>query len=110
VDNQFTDTAPKYVALRMFYYPAWQILIDVNKVALEATQEGQAQIAVPKGQHSILVKYVGMVTEPWGKAISWFSIILADYVLWLSKTIKGMAMQNAIVVRLKFLNPVKSSD
>jgi len=94
VDNQFTDSTPKYVALRMFYYPAWQIWIDGNKVALEATQEGQAQIAVPTGQHSILVKYVGTITEMWGKAISCFGVIFAGYVLWLSKP----------------LNPVKSSD
>jgi hypothetical protein len=88
VDNQLSlDTVEtsKYLALRMFYYPAWQVWIDGKKTLLEATSQGQAQIAVPKGQHLILVKYVGTKSEQWGRAISWLGIILAGYVLWLTK-------------------------
>ena len=92
VDNQSSDQLS--LALRMFYYPAWQLWIDGKKNLLEATSQGQAKITIPNGQHLILVKYVGTLSEQLGTVISWFSMIFAGYIFWYIKT----------------LNPVKSLD
>ena len=80
-----TSETSKYLALRMFYYPAWQVWIDGKKSLLEKTLQGQAQIAVPKGKHLIFVKYVGTQSEQWGRTISWLGIILTGYIFWLTK-------------------------
>lgn len=80
-----TSETSKYLALRMFYYPAWQVWIDGKKSLLEKTSQGQAQIAVPRGKHLIFVKYVGTQSEQWGRTISWLGIILTGYIFWLTK-------------------------
>ena len=69
----------------MFYYPAWKLWIDGKSVLLEATSQGQAQIAVPRGKHLIFVKYLGTQSEQWGRTISWLGIILVGYTFWLTK-------------------------
>ncbi|MBD2188946.1 6-pyruvoyl-tetrahydropterin synthase-related protein [Pseudanabaena mucicola] len=85
VDNPSSEQL--YLALRMFYYPAWQVWIDGKKGLLEQTSQGQAQIAIANGQHLVLVKYVGTLAEQLGRAISWFSIILTSYIFWRIKSI-----------------------
>ena len=87
VDNPSSEQL--HLALRMFYYPAWQLWIDGKKSLLEKTSQGQAQIAIANGQHLVLVKYVGTLSEQLGRAISWFSIILASYIFWRIKYIKS---------------------
>jgi len=74
--DQDSENSISYMTLRMFYYPAWQVWIDGKTSLLEATSEGQARIAVPDGQHIILVKYVGTQSEQWGQAISWLMLLL----------------------------------
>ena len=68
--------------LRMFYYPAWQVWIDGKKALLGQTEQGQAQIEVASGSHSILVKYTGTHTEKLGRSVSCFSIAIAIYIFW----------------------------
>jgi hypothetical protein len=96
VENQSSNQLS--LALRMFYYPAWQVWIDGKKNSLQATPQGQAQIEIANGQqygqHSILIKYIGTRSEQLGAVLSWFSIIFASYIFW----------------HIKTSNPVESSD
>ncbi|MBD2178714.1 hypothetical protein H6F42_17485 [Pseudanabaena sp. FACHB-1998] len=77
VNNQNSDRQSQYLILRMFYYSAWHSWIDGKPAKVERSSKQQAQIAVPAGQHSILVKYSGTAAERWGKLISYAGIILA---------------------------------
>ncbi|WP_041429603.1 hypothetical protein [Synechococcus sp. PCC 7502] len=61
--------------LRMFYYPRWQLKIDDQNSALTATEQGQVEIAIPSGEHSVTLTYTGTIAEQVGKYISLVSII-----------------------------------
>ncbi len=94
VENQsFGDgnNLKKYLTLRMFYYPAWQVWIDGKSAVLEANSQGQVQVAIPQGQHLLRLQYVGTKAEQWGRNISWAMVMVLIY----------------IVLRANFLDPVK---
>ncbi len=82
----------KYLTLRMFYYPAWQVWIDDKSALLDANSQGQVQVAIPQGRHLLRLQYVGTQAEQWGSKISWAMAMVLIY----------------IVLRANFLDPVKS--
>ncbi len=89
VRNQSWDlalraTAPATATLHLLYYPRWQAVLDGKPVALGPQAEtGYAQVAVPAGEHRLVLSYGLTRSETAGLIISAATLlVLVAWAIW----------------------------
>lgn len=61
--------------LKIFYFPRWNLLIDGRNQEISVSQMGTISFMVPKGNHTIEVRYIDTITTKISKIISFLTLI-----------------------------------